>query len=203
MSYGITVINKYGSVIINETSQKYQATSTTYGTASPGSTYPPTGTSLNDDFLIFGAPAVSQSKIVGVNSSGSLVWNNSASAPTSYRWIAFKRSDLFTAGSGYGLQVFDSGGDLCYDSTVGANFRIVEVFSLGGRVPALSFPSQTTNFSNFQNYFILMNPLPTNGPPYFNNYQATWTWASSTTGRITLNGGNLLASAGMIIEVLK
>ena len=205
MSYGIEVKNKYGSVIINETSQTYLSNATAYSTASPGSVYPPAGVSLTSDYLVFGAPAVNQNKIVGFDpaSTTTIYWDFSSEAPTSYRWISFKKSDLFSPGSGYGLQVFDSASDLCYDSTENTGFRILQIFRMGSAVSRLTFPTQTTTYSNFQNVFVLLNTLPISGNAYLNTYKATYEWVTSTTGRISLYSGNLFSSPGMIIEVLK
>lgn len=194
MSYGIEVINKYGSVIINENYQNFLPTSSTYGTASAGASYPPSGV-LNNRDLVFSAPAVNQSKTIGITTSN--VWNNSTNPATSYRYIVLKRADLLTAGTGYGLQVFDSGGDLCYDSTVNANFRILSFVNLGTRIPSITLPTPSTTFSNFQNIFVLTNNCVAGIP------NVTYTWTSSTTGRIALSSAPYFNWKGIIIEVLK
>lgn len=196
MSYGIEVKNKFGSVIINENSQNFLPTSATYGTASAGASYPPTGV-VNTRDLVFGAPGVNQDKRVGITNDNQ--WNDLVNPATSYRYVILKRADLLTAGSGYGLQVFDSGGDLCYDSTVNANFRILSFLSLGNKMTALTLPSPTTTFSNFDNIFVLINNTTSANPA------ATYEWVTSTTGRISFSTTAFTSSAwrGMIIEVLK
>jgi hypothetical protein len=203
MSYGIEVKNKYNTVIINDTTQTYLPLYTSYQATSPGAAYPPASLLSNDEILIFAAPAVGQNKVAALRPNTS-VWDNSAEAPTSYRWIAFKRSDLLTAPtSTYGINIFDGSGDLCYTTVEEIGFRILNIFQVGGRVPTLTFPSQSGTYSNFENIFILMNPRPRSGSSQFGTYKPTWTWVTSTTGRITVAGSNLLGGSGMIVEVLK
>lgn len=203
MTFGIEVKNKYNTVIINDTTQTYLPLYTSYQTASPGSAYPPASLSSSDEVLIFAAPAVNQNKVAALTPNAS-TWDNSAEAPTSYRWIAFKRSDLLTSPtSAYGINIFDSSGDLCYTTVEEVGFRILNIFQVGGRVPDLTFPSQTGTYSNFQNIFILMNPRPRSGLAFFGTYKPTWTWVTSTTGRIAITGSNFLGGSGMIVEILK
>ena len=196
MSYGLEIKNKFGSVIINETSQNFLPTSATYGTASAGASYPPTGV-VNTRDLVFSAPAVNQSKQIGITTDSQ--WNDVLNPATSYRYVILKRADLLTAGSGYGLQVFDAQSDLCYDSTVNANYRVLSFISLGSRITSLTLPSPSTTFSNFDNIFVLTNNTTSGTVPGI-----TYTWTSSTTGRISFTGSSLLnAWRGIIIEVLK
>lgn len=202
MSYGIQIINKYGSIIIDETHQNFLTTASDFTTVSAGVSYPPSGLTHTRD-LIFAAPAVNQSKTVGYNTS-TFKWNNTTNAATSYRYIVFQRADLLTpATSGYGLQVFDSGGDLCYESTKNVGFRILAFIPITGSNASVTLPSTTTTYSNFQNVAILMNNSSVENT--FDGYRATWTWTSSTTGRVRFQSVFAFSApaTALLVEILK
>lgn len=205
MSYGIEIKNTSGDIIIDEKHANYYLQTTAHQSASPSSTYPPSGTSSTD--LIFARPANGENKTVSVRyfdaTSNNVKWadgsnqypssnKNFAGAPTSYKYYRAKKYSDRSVPSGMGLQVFGSNGDLYFTTTDPNSIEIVAVGNSKG-LGHVTFPSTSGVYTNLGDYYCLMNTSVYNtfseegyGLEYSNFY--TYEWTTSTSGRIKVTG---------------
>jgi hypothetical protein len=192
MTYGIEIKNNLGSILIDQAYPNFGPTSTSVSTVSPGTSYPPAGTNQFLD-LIFAAPSVGDDALVSIEYDGvQRNWqdNNSLGVPTNYRYYVFRDfADISGAGTGYGLQVFGADGSIYFDSEQDFYFRVLAIGSDCVELSDMILPSPTTNYTNLQNIFCMVNSSAVAPDPAGNPGGYVYNWASSTTGQITIKTG--------------
>ena len=196
MTYGIEVKNKAGSILIDEKYPNFGPTTTSVSTVSPGVAYPPVGTNQFLD-LIMAAPSVGDDSLLCIEYDGSQrSWQDGQTTegvPTNYRYYVFRDFADITgaASSGYGLQVFGDTGDVYFDSAQNFYFRVLAMGSHALQFQELILPSPTTNFTNMQNIFCMVNAsaCPPDDTPSGQTGGFRYEWASSTTGQIIVKAG--------------
>tara|TARA_R110000796_G_scaffold83126_1_gene182088 strand:+ start:2144 stop:2785 length:642 start_codon:yes stop_codon:yes gene_type:complete len=192
MTYGIEVKNNLGSILIDQAYPNFGPTSTSVSTVSPNVSYPPSGTNQFLD-LIFAATSVNSNGLVSIKYDGvQRRWQNSSDlgVPTNYRYYVFRDfADISGAGTGYGLQVFGEDNDVYFDSEQDFYFRVLAIGSDCVELKDMVLPSPTTNYTNLQNIFCMVNSsaVGTQGNSSAGGY--VYNWASSTTGQITIKTG--------------
>ena len=197
MSYGIEIKNSNGNVLIDEKYPNYYLDTASPNTASPGATYPPSGTVSGD--LIFARPPSNQSKAVNIAKGSPSVWDNDSTpdsfqiypgSPTSYSYYRAKKySDLTIPSTGYGMQIYGATNELHY--TVGQSEKEIQLVAVGqwSRFYKITFPSNTGVYTDLDKYYCLMNT--TNHEAFSNAFFAydyvnayQYEWVTATTGRI-------------------
>lgn len=172
MSYGILVQNSDNRVIIDETySHIYPRIA---GTASVGSTYPPT--SFNAGDTVFASCNSSGYIGLGVNNSGQTTWMDPDNPPAFFSGpsagysyvIGSKMAGNLSSGSGYGLEVYNSSSQMVYTTAPYQFFRIIAAGSyagtaanqLGVQIPFPNFQYQGVEhgeFEDLRNIYVLVN----------------------------------------------
>lgn len=141
MSYGIEVTNSDNRVIIDSEYKNFQVKSD--GTTVNGGLMP----TRVDDELVFAKPTRDAGKTSGYHLLAQQIPNNSTSRadwkmgvddsgwpdvnwPDSYTWFILAPS-VVTAGTGYGVEVFDASGDLCFSSNISESIEVVASGTIG------------------------------------------------------------------------
>lgn len=167
MSYGITVENFDGRVTLDETySHIYPRTTIT---VNGGAAYPGPGhqsgdlvfaNSYNDGYIAIGSLTNGGAASYMTTSEGT------SRFPDSFGYFVYFASavagNIVPAGSGYGLEVYDSSSQLIYTTDLSQTFRVVAAGNFAGapfNQPAteLSFPSAIGEFEDLTKIYVLLN----------------------------------------------
>jgi hypothetical protein len=193
MAYGIEIRNGRQKVVLDDSYSNYYLTTDTPYTALPGASWPPPGVNQYTDFVL-AAPAVSSDGYVGIyrdDDPANDVWNDYLTDhPSSYRYyIARKYTDGgFTSGLTYGVEAKNDSGDLLFTPPDVKSFDVINYAEWPGANADLVFPGTAGTYSDFQDYFILINfTVSVRSGSYLG---AKYVWTSSTTGRIELKTVN-------------
>jgi|SRR6056300_1394064 len=167
MSFGITVQNFDGRVTLDETYPHIYPRTTI--TVNGGAAYPGTGhqsgdlvfaNSYNDGYIAMGALSPGGAASYMTTSQGTNRF------PVSFGYFIYFASkmagNIVTAGSGYGIEVYDSSSQLVYTTDLSQTFRVVASGSFAGAAqnqPAteLSFPSAIGEFEDLTKIYVLLN----------------------------------------------
>jgi len=167
MSFGITVENIDGRVTIDETYPHIYPRTTI--TVSSGAAYPGTGhqsgdlvlaNSFNDGYIGIGALTNGGAGSYMTTSEGTNRF------PASFGYFVYFGSkiagNILPAGSGYGIEVYNSSSQLVYTTDTSQAFRVVASGSFPGAPqgqPAieLSFPSAIGEFEDLTKIYVLLN----------------------------------------------
>jgi len=167
MSFGITVQNFDGRVTLDETYPHIYPRTTI--TVNGGAAYPGTGhqsgdlvfaNSYNDGYIAMGALSPGGAASYMTTSQGTNRF------PVSFGYFIYFASkmagNIVPAGSGYGIEVYDSSSQLVYTTDLSQTFRVVASGNFAGAPldqPAteLSFPSAIGEFEDLTKIYVLLN----------------------------------------------
>lgn len=167
MAYGIEIKNSSGKVLINTTWPNPQVVeSTTYSTASEGSTYPSTGINTSD--IVVARPVVTTETEAWVGYAGrsifntlSQVWGNANGGSnnkyaSNYAYYRLREGQS-TSTSGYGIIVYEADGTtpIFNSNGVSIHFEIAAVFrrNLSSTMSWFNIPSG----DDINDYFCVIN----------------------------------------------
>lgn len=201
MSYGITVENIDGNVIIDSTFRNFDVLY--QGSKSPGDAYPGiTGFDFQTDLLFAKPNRNTESTLdIAISTIGTPVWSDTSSSSffpfviPSSGWAYKTLRPLASGDTGYGFNIFNEDGDVCFST---AFLEIFNVLGAGSFVGGSSNGGATYYPSVNQTVFTFEPPSPfsindvyvsINNFFYFeilNNYSYFYARYDYTNNRITL-----------------
>lgn len=207
MAFGIEIINNNDRIIIDNNYSNFGYFSLNSSTAARDSAYPGVANTVASDFIV-ARPNTSANGILGRSSQFGLApkWGPPSvqgGVPSAIFYVLRNNTRFIPAQlSGYGVEVYANTGNVVFTSNVTKNFEVVAVGNFNSKtanVTNIAFPSSTTWYSNFTDYYVVINntisyylaPVPPQdnfpgipGIDFVVGY--TYRWANSTHGRILI-----------------
>lgn len=168
MSYGIEIKNTSGNIIIDDTYRNFEVSAS--GSKVPGNAYPGiSGFNLGTDMLMAKPNRVSENFLdIAINYSSTPSWGGDFSSPfTNPNSWSYKvlRPSVTIPGSGYGIEIFNSSGQLCFSSNTLEVFNVMAAgnfrggFSNNGAIYTSATNTTTLEFSpasyeSIEDYYI-------------------------------------------------